>query len=82
MDDPEKNFTHLSLKVTRRGKQIMTYKPVKKMFEGMHPEGYWEVISPSTKKAFGKGVEYRQNSTHFILSYLAELGMTREDPKI
>ena len=62
--------------------QISSYQPVKKMFEGMHPEGYWEVISPSTKKSFGKGVEYRQNSTHFILSYLAELGMTREDPKI
>ncbi|KKN40524.1 hypothetical protein LCGC14_0732550 [marine sediment metagenome] len=63
-------------------KQISSYKPVKKMLEGMHPEGFWEVISPSTKKSYGKGVEYRQNSTHFILSYLAELGMTREDPKI
>ncbi|MHA2325866.1 MAG: hypothetical protein ACXACB_10725, partial [Promethearchaeota archaeon] len=63
-------------------KQIMTYRPVKNMLDAMHPEGYWEVISPSTKQSYGKGVEYRQNSTHFILSYLAELGMTREDPKI
>ncbi len=63
-------------------KQITTYRPVKNMLEGMHPDGYWEVISPSTKKSYGKGVDYRQNSTHFILSYLAELGMTREEPKI
>ena len=63
-------------------KQISSYQPVKNMLKAMHPEGYWEVISPSTKQSYGKGVEYRQNSTHFILSYLAELGMTREDPKI
>ena len=71
--DPELQFTR---------KLITTYRPVKNMLEGMHPEGYWEVISPSTKKSYGKGVEYRQNSTHFILSYLAELGMTKEDPII
>ena len=72
--------SNLELKSTK--KQITTYRPVKKMLEEMHSEGYWEVISPSTKKSYGKGVEYRQNSTHFILSYLAELGITREDPKI
>ncbi len=70
----------LELQSTR--KQITTYRPVKNMLDAMHPEGYWEVISPSTKKSYGKGVDYRQGSTHFILGYLAELGMTREDPKI
>ncbi|MHA2181004.1 MAG: hypothetical protein ACXAAH_06240 [Promethearchaeota archaeon] len=68
------------LKSTR--KQIRTYRPVKKMLDAMHPEGYWEVISPSTKKSYGKGVEYRQDSTHYILGYLAELGMSREDTEI
>ncbi|MBY8984371.1 MAG: hypothetical protein KGD65_04830 [Candidatus Lokiarchaeota archaeon] len=62
--------------------QISSYQPVKNMLDAMHPEGYWEVFSPKTKKSYGKGVEYRQDSTHFILGYLAELGMTREDPKI
>ena len=60
--------------------QISFYQPVKKMFDAMHPEGYWEVFSPSTKKSYGKGVDYRQDSTHYILGYLAELGMTRDDP--
>ena len=62
--------------------QIPSYQPVKDMLDSMHPDGYWEVISPKTKKSYGKGVEYRQDSTHYILGYLAELGMTREDPKI
>jgi len=62
--------------------QISSYQPVKKMFDAMHPEGYWEVFSPSTKKSYGKGVDYRQDSTHYILGYLAELGMTRDDPQI
>ena len=48
----------------------------------MHPEGYWEQINPRSKKAYGKDVEYMRDTTHFILAYLAELGMTREDPKI
>ena len=62
--------------------QISSYQPVKNMLRAMHPEAYWEVFSPNTKKSFGKGMDYRQDSTHFILGYLAELGMTREDPKI
>ena len=63
-------------------KQISSYQPVKNMLEAMHPEGYWEQINPRSKKAYGKDVEYMRDTTHFILAYLAELGMTREDPKI
>jgi len=63
-------------------KQISSYQPVKNMLEAMHPEGYWEQINPRSKKSYGKDVEYMRDTTHFILAYLAELGMTREDPKI
>jgi len=63
-------------------KQITSYQPVKNMLEAMHPEGYWEQINPRSKKSYGKDVEYMRDTTHFILAYLAELGMTREDPKI
>ncbi|MCK4382750.1 MAG: hypothetical protein KAW66_05595 [Candidatus Lokiarchaeota archaeon] len=63
-------------------KQISSYQPVKNMLEAMHPEGYWEQTNPRSKKSYGKGVEYMRDTTHFILAYLAELGMTRKDPKI
>ena len=63
-------------------KQISSYQPVKNMLEAMHPEGYWEQINPRSKKSYGKDVEYMRDTTHFILAYLAELGMTRKDPKI
>lgn len=29
-----------------------------------------------------KDAEYYRDTTHFILAFLAELGMTREEPKI
>ena len=63
-------------------KQISSYQPVNNMLKAMHPEGYWEQINPRSKKFYGKDVEYIRDTTHFILAYLAELGMTREDPKI
>jgi len=62
--------------------QISSYQPVKNMLEAMHPDGYWEQINPRSKISYGKDVEYMRDTTHFILAYLAELGMTREDPKI
>jgi len=63
-------------------KMIPNYLPVKKMLDAMHPDGYWEQINPRSHKHFGKGVEYNRDTTHFILAFLAELGMTREEPKI
>jgi hypothetical protein len=49
----------------------------------MHPEGYWLQKNPRTKEIFGDGVEYGAfGTTHFCLSYLAELGMNRNDPQI
>ncbi|MHA1727549.1 MAG: hypothetical protein ACTSWY_02310 [Promethearchaeota archaeon] len=74
---PESNQ---KLKITK--KQIISYQPVKNMLDAMHPEGYWEQINPRSKKHYGKNVEYMRDTTHFILAYLAELGMTRKEPKI
>ncbi len=62
--------------------QILSYKPVKTILDAMHPEGYWEEINPRSKIVFGSGVEYQTYTTHFILAYLAELGLTKEHPKV
>lgn len=58
-------------------------KSVKNILEKMHPEGYWVQTNPKTKKTVGEGVEYGSfASTHFCLSYLAELGLSKEHPII
>jgi hypothetical protein len=52
-------------------------KPVRRIFAKMHPEGYW--------LHWGKGdaVDYAMSaSTHFMLAYLAELGLDRGDERI
>ncbi len=52
-------------------------KPVQKIFRKMHPDGYW------LHRGVGDGVSYAMSSsTHFVLSYLAELGLDREDERI
>jgi hypothetical protein len=64
-------------------KQIAHSKPVENLFDKMHPDGYWLQKNPRTKKVVGDGVEYGSfATTHFVLSYLAELGLTRENPLI
>ena len=62
--------------------QIATYRPVQNMLKAMHPEGYWEYTNPRSNKTYGKDAEYYRDTPHFILSFLAELGMTRDEPKI
>ena len=58
-------------------RHIPTSKAVTRIFDKMSPEGYWE------QKGIGAGVEYKDYSTtHFVLSFLAELGMNRDDPRI
>lgn len=57
--------------------QIADSKPVRKIFAKMHPDGYW------LHRGKGAGIEYAMsNSTHFILAYLAELGLDRQDERI
>ncbi len=63
--------------------QLLESKPVKKILNKMHPEGYWLQTNPRTKETVGDGVEYGSfASTHFCLSYLSELGLTRNNPAI
>ena len=63
--------------------QILNSKPVKKILDKMHPDGYWLQTNPRTKRTVGDDVEYGSfASTHFCLSYLSELGLTREHPLV
>lgn len=76
------NMPEKDPKVVLTKKQIPSYTPVKKMLEAMHPDGYWEEINSKSKKVYGEGVVYQKNTTHFILAYLAELGLTKEHPLV
>ena len=57
--------------------------PVKMLLDRMNPDGYWLQKKPRTDEIIGKGVEYgAYGTTHYCLSYLAELGMDRSHPQI
>ncbi len=59
---------------------ILQSSSVQKIKKSMHPEGYW-TINKSDGRVIGKGVEYATfNTTHSVLGFLAELGVTREEP--
>jgi hypothetical protein len=46
----------------------------------MHPDGYWLQQNQTTKRFVGDDVEYGSYATtHFCLSYLSELGLTKEN---
>jgi hypothetical protein len=54
-----------------------------RLFERMHPKGYWLQTNPRTQKTVGDGAEYGSfATTHFCLAYLAELGLDRTHPKV
>lgn len=73
-DDPE------TLECKR---QIGESIPVKGLLNEMHPDGYWLQKRPRTGKILGDGVEYGAfGTTHYCLSYLAELGMDRTNPQV
>jgi hypothetical protein len=56
---------------------ILTSSPVRKIFARMHPDGYW------LHRGLGAGISYAMSSsTHFVLAYLAELGLDRTDGRI
>jgi len=63
-------------------KEIPESKPVRKLMEAMHPDGYW--LQKNYKgRIIGDGVEYGSfGTTHFCLSYCAELGLDRSQPFI
>ena len=57
--------------------QIPTSKPVRRIFSKMHPDGYW------LYRGKGDTVDYAMSSsTHFVLAFLAELGLDREDDRV
>lgn len=59
-------------------RSIASSEIVQHILNRMHPDGYWLQQNPRTKKVVGDGVEYGSfATTHFCLSYLAELGMDR-----
>jgi hypothetical protein len=59
---------------------ILQTSTIKKIKKTMHPEGYWTIKKPDGR-IIGAGVEYATfNTTHYVLGYIAELGLTREEP--
>lgn len=54
--------------------------PVRKLKEKMHPDGYW-LQKNSQGRIVGREAEYGSfGTTHFCLSYCAELGLDRSQP--
>jgi hypothetical protein len=63
--------------------QIIRSKPVKTILEKMNPNGYWLQKNPRTKEILGDGVVYGAfGTTHYCLSYLAEIGLDKTHPKV
>jgi hypothetical protein len=62
-------------KVVKARADIPTSPTVRALLASMHPDGYWQVKHYGTKEWIGAGVRYADfSTTHFVLSYLAELG--------
>jgi hypothetical protein len=63
--------------VRQAREQIPASKPVRRILSKMHPDGYW------LYRGKGDTVDYAMSSsTHFVLAFLAELGMDREDDRV
>lgn len=57
--------------------------PAVKLFEAMHPDGYWLQKNQRTGQFLGDGAEYGCfGTTHFCLSYCAELGLDKSHPLV
>ena len=67
-------------KMIENHQSILHSSTVQKIKKSMHPDGYW-TIKKSDGRVIGEGVEYATfNTTHSVLGFLAELGVTREEP--
>lgn len=78
LDIPSDDKANIHLK-----KEILNSKAVKSLLNKMHPDGYWLQTNSRTKETVGDGVEYGSfASTHFCLSYLSQLGLTKDHPLI
>jgi hypothetical protein len=59
--------------------EILNWKPVQSIKRAMQPDGFWQV-KVDNGKTVGEGTEYRTfNTTHWVLGYLAEYGLTRDE---
>ena len=76
-------FSEAAAEVRRAKAEIARQPAVQALMADMHPEGFWMQKDSRTGAELGAGVEYgAYASTHYVLSYLAELGMDRSDPRI
>lgn len=63
--------------VRKARSEITASRAVRSIFARMNPEGYW------LYRGQGAGVGYAMSSsTHFVLAYLAEMGLDRTDERI
>ncbi|MDC7126978.1 MAG: hypothetical protein PQJ46_15505 [Spirochaetales bacterium] len=65
----------LNVKPDKELKQkILESRQVQKILSKMHPDGYW------LYRNLGAGIDYAMSSsTHFVLSFLAEMGLDKND---
>ncbi|MFW9916781.1 MAG: hypothetical protein ACFFGZ_14345 [Candidatus Thorarchaeota archaeon] len=71
-----------SKQVKEAQEAVMESPVVQHILKKMHPEGYWEVKKRGGQ-LLGAGVEYADwSTTHYVLSYLAELGLTQDSPLV
>jgi hypothetical protein len=76
------DLSEKSSKVKKAKKTISESPVVQNILQKMHPDGYWEVKKRDGRMV-GAGVEYADwSTTHFVLSYLAELGITRDNSQV
>ncbi len=69
--------------VRKARSEIADSSAVRNILGKMEPEGYWLQKNPRTGRVVGDGVEYGSfGTTHFCLSYLAELGICRDHPGV
>jgi hypothetical protein len=63
--------------------QIPCSSAVTSVLSKMHQDGYWLQRNPRTKEVLGAGVKYGSfGTTHFCLSYLAELGVDKVNQQV
>jgi len=63
--------------------ELVDSPDVQKMLSIMHPDGYWLQLRGDKSAYIGDDVEYGSYATtHFVLSFLSELGLTREVPQV
>ncbi|MHA1995113.1 MAG: hypothetical protein ACW97Z_11270 [Candidatus Hodarchaeales archaeon] len=71
-----------SEEVKKAQEALQKYPVVQNILKKMQPEGYWQV-KKREGRIIGAGVEYADwSTTHYVLSYLAELGVTRDNPQV